>query len=924
MNTLKCITSRALFYLLSLIFIVLLCTNLSYAQDSETSVYIEGELAAKNADYYSYDKETSTLVLNGFNTSDGDTEAVIYADGDLTVKIEGENTFSASADYGILCDGDLSIVGSGSLSLENDKTLIYSAKGIDIAEANINGEKSEDADIISNWGDFKSSNASIIMLGSIYANNNHDISIDGGVVSTKGELCSENATINSANITAGINCTENVRLLRSKINAKVGDLRKDIQCAMLEMNGGTISQVQDICVVAFDIENAKIISDTDGAILRQEAGSNNLYPAISNIKDSVINAPNAGLYFHNYLYQENIQEDGISKPVAGTVIINGSTIEVSSIYVAFEHIERRNGLVIEKDSVVKTNGFEHGWDNLVLIDGGELVVNGDLDFTDDIYGEELTILSGKLTVTGDLIHQNVGINGGEVNIAGRLVAKYGVGVIGGTTTVGNGVNANVFTFKEGSFESTSDSQAIVAETINIIGDIQAGRTQESAKSVNEYTGQKYVRLYGDHSFTDWKEAKEATCTEEGTRVKCCSLCGTIEEGTEQVIPALGHDYVDQGIALMQTCTSDGAEQYCCSRCSEYYTEVIPATGHSFDSWYVVIEPTVEIVGLQERYCMNCGAVESKAIPRLSSSGTPSGTPTDTPSGTPSSTPTDTPSGTPSDKPTDTPSDNPSGTPSDTPSDTSSGTPSGTPVVVPSDKPSDTPSDTNEPAADPVKQTGVDGTALGEGASAEAAETAIAGMKSDNDLPGSVFNKLQLKSSKQTNTSITLSWKKVSGAKTYVIYGNKCGKTNKMKKLAKSTGKNKKFTKVLGKKVKKGTYYKFMIVALDKNNNVVSSSKIIHVATKGGNVGNVGKVTTKAKNNKVSISKGKTFKLAGKQTPAVKKLTVKKHRAVTYESSNPKIATVSKKGVIKGKKKGSCYVYAYAQNGVFAKIKVTIK
>ena len=224
----------------------------------------------------------------------------------------------------------------------------------------------------------------------------------------------------------------------------------------------------------------------------------------------------------------------------------------------------------------------------------------------------------------------------------------------------------------------------------------------------------------------------------------------------------------------------------------------------------------------------------------------------------------------------------------------------------------------------MTQIGTDGTALGEGASVEAAEAAIVSMTSDSDLPGSVFGKIQLKSSKQTNTSVTISWKKVSKATSYVIYGNKCGINNKMKRLAVTKDKSMKFTKVLGKKIKKGTYYKFMVVALDKDNNVVSSSKIIHVATKGGDVGNVGKITTKAKRNKVSIKKGKTFKLAGKQVAASKKLKVRKHRAVTYESSNPKVAAVSKKGVITGKKKGTCYVYAYAQNGVFAKIKVTIK
>ena len=57
----------------------------------------------------------------------------------------------------------------------------------------------------------------------------------------------------------------------------------------------------------------------------------------------------------------------------------------------------------------------------------------------------------------------------------------------------------------------------------------------------------------------------------------------------------------------------------------------------------------------------------------------------------------------------------------------------------------------------------------------------------------------------------------------------------------------------------------------------------------------------------------------------KKLTAKKHVAIRYESSNPKIATVTKKGgKVTAKKKGTCYIYAYAQNGMFRKIKVTVK
>ena len=54
-----------------------------------------------------------------------------------------------------------------------------------------------------------------------------------------------------------------------------------------------------------------------------------------------------------------------------------------------------------------------------------------------------------------------------------------------------------------------------------------------------------------------------------------------------------------------------------------------------------------------------------------------------------------------------------------------------------------------------------------------------------------------------------------------------------------------------------------------------------------------------------------------------KRKVKVHRQVAYESSNPEIAVVSKKGVVTAKKSGTCYIYAYAQDGIYKKIKVVV-
>lgn len=126
-----------------------------------------------------------------------------------------------------------------------------------------------------------------------------------------------------------------------------------------------------------------------------------------------------------------------------------------------------------------------------------------------------------------------------------------------------------------------------------------------------------------------------------------------------------------------------------------------------------------------------------------------------------------------------------------------------------------------------------------------------------------------------------------------------------------------------KKLNKGTYYKYLVTAFNKSGKSISTAKTLHIATKGGKVGNFKKLTTAAKKDKVSLKKGKTFNLKPKAVPESKKLKVSVHRKIQYESSNKKIATVSG-GKIKAQKKGTCYIYVYAQSGAFKKIKVTVK
>ncbi|MBO7711473.1 MAG: Ig-like domain-containing protein [Lachnospiraceae bacterium] len=46
--------------------------------------------------------------------------------------------------------------------------------------------------------------------------------------------------------------------------------------------------------------------------------------------------------------------------------------------------------------------------------------------------------------------------------------------------------------------------------------------------------------------------------------------------------------------------------------------------------------------------------------------------------------------------------------------------------------------------------------------------------------------------------------------------------------------------------------------------------------------------------------------------------------MAWESDDTSIARVSRKGKITAVGKGTCHVYAYAQNGTAARIKVTVK
>ena len=192
-----------------------------------------------------------------------------------------------------------------------------------------------------------------------------------------------------------------------------------------------------------------------------------------------------------------------------------------------------------------------------------------------------------------------------------------------------------------------------------------------------------------------------------------------------------------------------------------------------------------------------------------------------------------------------------------------------------------------------------------------------------------FGRLKVRSVNQTKTSITLEWSKLDGVDGYLVYGNRCNtstKTYKYQKLATITN-GRTWTH---KNLKKGIFYKYIVKAykiVDGKKVVTDTSASIHVITQGSKYGiarsvSVTKIGNKKNVSKITLKKGKTAQITAKEIKKDKK--IRHHRNLCYESSNTAVATVTPEGLLQAVGKGTCTIWVYAQNGVYAALTVTVK
>ena len=455
----------------------------------------------------------------------------------------------------------------------------------------------------------------------------------------------------------------------------------------------------------------------------------------------------------------------------------------------------------------------------------------------------------------------------------------------------------------------------------LFADADAAKEINKEDTVIKATGHKAEKIAG----------KAASCTEDGlTEGSKCSVCGEVLK-KQEVIKATGHK-AEKMAGKAASCTEDGiTEGSKCSVCGEVLKkqEIIKATGHKWSAWEVTKEASETEEGSRRRVCENDKThVETEVIPVLAHVHKLSKTEAKAASCTENGNKeyyvcsgckklfADADATKEIDKEdtvikaTGHKAEKIAGKAA---TYTESGLTEGSKCSI---------CGTVIVAQKVIPKKNIKGD-IKNPTSVNRIEKKITGNRNDGDIKDSTFNSLQLRAKKAGKNYINLSWTKVKGASGYIIYGNRCNSNGKVYPLRKVISTAKMSQKMM--KLKKGTYYKYVVIAYKMTGagqKVIASSKTIHVATAGGKVGNYKKV--KLNKEIVKLKCGKVFKIKAEQVSEKKKLKVKRHRDICFESSNPAIATVSASGKVKAKKKGRCVIYVYSQSGTFNKMTVRVK
>ena len=122
-----------------------------------------------------------------------------------------------------------------------------------------------------------------------------------------------------------------------------------------------------------------------------------------------------------------------------------------------------------------------------------------------------------------------------------------------------------------------------------------------------------------HSFvekTDDPAAKAPSCTETGTKVEVCSVCGYRKETT---LEKTAHNYVektDDPAAKAPSCSETGLKVEICSVCQDRKETTLEKTAHTLGEPFDVVPATCAAAGSQKRQCSACQEIVTETLAKL--------------------------------------------------------------------------------------------------------------------------------------------------------------------------------------------------------------------------------------------------------------------------------------------------------------------
>ena len=113
-----------------------------------------------------------------------------------------------------------------------------------------------------------------------------------------------------------------------------------------------------------------------------------------------------------------------------------------------------------------------------------------------------------------------------------------------------------------------------------------------------------------HTFGEYTVVSDPTCTEYGSQVRVCTVCGYEEYSS---IYPHGHNYEQYYVTKEPTCTEPGYEEAVCTICNHVEQWELSPYGHSWDEGVIVKNPTHTEAGEKVYTCMVCGETKSQSI-----------------------------------------------------------------------------------------------------------------------------------------------------------------------------------------------------------------------------------------------------------------------------------------------------------------------